>query len=70
MLPKAQVKQTSRRGNEAKVGAKNQLAETVSRLDVTGHTFFYSTPYLWNNIVTPTQANAPSIDAFKEHFKK
>ena len=69
MLPKNILKQPTRQCNEVKVGAKNQLLEPQSRLDVTGHTFFYATPKLWNNSVTPNQANAPSIDAFRIYFQ-
>ena len=70
MLPKNILKQPTRQCNEVKVGAKNQLLEPQSRLDVTSHTFFYTTPKLWNNSVTPNQAKAPSIDAFRRHFKQ
>ena len=58
-----------RKCNEVRVGTENQLLEPPSRLDVTGHTFFYTTPKLWNNNVTPKQANAPSIDSFRRYFK-
>ena len=70
LLPKNNFKQPTRQCNEVKVGRKNQLLEPQSRLDVTGHTFFYTTPKLWNNSVTPNQAKAPSIDAFRSHFKQ
>ena len=69
MLPKNNSKQPTRKCNEVRVGTENQLLEPPSRLDVTGHTFFYSTPKLWNNNVTPKQANAPSIDSFRRYFK-
>ena len=68
MLPKMNKKQPSRQCNNVKVGPDNQLAEPSSKLDVTSCTFFYETPKLWNNIITPEQANAPSVDAFKNHF--
>ena len=70
MLPKATLKQPLRLCNEVKVGAKNQLYEPSNRLDVTGYTFFYNTPKLWNHKLSAAQANSPSIDSFKNHFKK
>ena len=69
MLPKFYSERPSRKCNNVNVGPKNQLLEQKSRLDVTERTFFYETPKLWNRLVTPLQANAPSIDAFKKHFK-
>ena len=69
MLPKMKSKQPFRKCNSVKVGLENQLDETISTLDVVSTTFFYETPKLWNNMVTPAQANAPSVDAFKHHFK-
>ena len=70
MMPKLNLKRPIRECNEAKVGLKNQLMEPQSRLDITKNTFFYATPKLWNDNVTPSQAAAPSADAFKAHFKK
>ena len=49
---------------------KLQLDEPVSRLKVTGNTFFYSVPLLWNNTVSPSQAEAPSVDSFKRYFRR
>ena len=69
MLPKFYSERPSRKCNSVNVGPKHQLLEQKSRLDVTEKTFFYETPKLWNRLVTPLQANAPSIDAFKKHFK-
>ena len=66
-LPRATHNRTPRYCNEPKVGTKNQLFEPHSRLITTGKTFFFSAPSLWNNCVTPKQANAPSFDAFKKH---
>ena len=70
MLPKLSYQRPLRKCNNVKVGPENQLIEPDSRLDVTSHTFFYSAPKLWNNNVTPVQANSPSVDAFKSHFNK
>ena len=70
MMPKFKNLQPTRKCNEANVGYQNQLAEPESKIDVTKSTFFYATPKLWNNRITPNQAQAPSIDAFKHHFKK
>ena len=66
LLPRSQSTQPMRQCNVL----KNQLFEPPSRLDVIGDTFFYATPKLWNNNITIEQANAPSIDAFRRHFKK
>ena len=69
MLPKINL-QRPRQCNEAKVGTINQLKEPQLRLDVVKSTFFFSTPKLWNMNVTPSQAKAPSMEAFKGHFEK
>ena len=70
MMPKIQKQSKFRQCNEAKVGFKNQLEEPQSRLKIVNKTFFYSTPTLWNHSIGPTQANAPSVEAFKQHFRK
>ena len=70
MLPKIDHQRPLRQCNNVKVGFENQLEETEPRLKLTSKTFFYSTPKLWNNSISPAQANAPSVDAFKQHFKK
>ena len=44
--------------------------EPISKLKVTGHTFFYSIPEMWNQFITPKQAKAPSVEAFQRHFEK
>ena len=69
MLPKPNQR-LSRNCNAPKVGMKNQLSEPQSRLLVSGKTYFFNVPSLWNNLVTPSQANAPSVEAFQQHFKK
>ena len=70
MLPKTNFQQPSRKCNEVKVGLENQLDEPTSSIEIAQKTFFFATPKLWNNSVSPKQANAPSVDAFKHHFKK
>ena len=70
MLPKTHFQRPMRQCNGVNVGQANQLVEPKARLDVTASTFFYETPKLWNELVTPKQANAPSVEAFKRHFKK
>ena len=70
MLPKMKSFRPMRQCNEANVGIENQLMEQQPRLDVTASTFFFSTPKIWNELVTPEQAKAPSVDAFKSHFSK
>ena len=64
-LPRVNHNRPTRGCSEVPVGAANQLAERPTRLITTGKTFFYSAPQLWNMKVTPSRANAPSIDAFK-----
>ena len=60
----------SRTRNHVKVGKENQLLEPLSTLVAPGKTFFYSVQKLWNDNVTPSQAKATSIDAFKNNFDK
>ena len=62
LMPKMQFKRPVR---ECKPDSQNQLIEPESRLGVTGSTFFYATPKLWNNVISPSHANAPSVDTFK-----
>jgi hypothetical protein len=69
-LPRVTSNRLTRSCNEANVGRQNQLFEPQSRLITTGKTFFYCAPKLWNQLVTPSQANAPSVEAFKHHFTK
>ena len=71
MLPKIRnTRQPHRECNTAKVGIENQLFEPASELKMAAKTFFYSIPKIWNQSVTPLQAKAPSVDAFREHFKR
>ena len=70
LLPKFIYKRNQRVCNLSKVGIENQLMEPQSRLKLTETTFFYSIPKIWNQMVTPSQAKAPSVDAFKQHFKR
>ena len=70
LLPKVTNQRPTRTCNQVKVGHENQLIEPQSRLDVVKSTFIYAAPQLWDNQVTPLQAKAPSVDAFKKHFKK
>lgn len=53
-----------------KVGIENQLLEPQARLKSNQNTLFYSIPKIWNQKVTPEQAKVPSVDAFKQHFKR
>ena len=69
MLPKLNTQRPVRECSSVKVGPKNQLVEPHARLDTSGSTFFYQTPKLWNNNVSPSQANAANINAFKRHLK-
>ena len=69
MLPKVKNTGRQRQCNAPSVGIENQLIEPTAGLKTTSKTFFYSIPKLWNQLVTPAQAKAPSVEAFKEHFK-
>ena len=69
MLPKPNQR-LSRNCNAPKVGMKYQLFEPQPRLHVSGKTYFFNVPSLWNNLVTPSQANSPSVEAFQQYFKK
>ena len=71
-LPKSstQKQRPHRTCNMSKVGAKNHLIEPKARLQVIEKTFFYSTPKLWNETISETQAKTPSVDSFKKHFEK
>ena len=69
-MPNLEYQHLSRKCNESKVGYHNQLVEPPCTIEVAQKTFFFATPKLWNDSVSPLQANAPSVDAFKQHFKK
>ena len=70
LLPRVFSQRPMRQCNFAKVGNEYQLKEPSPRLQVTKNTFFYSVPEMWNHLVTPAQAKAPSIEAFKAHMSK
>ena len=70
MLPKAVHQQPTRKCNEGKVGFENQLTEPACTIEVAQKTFFFSSPKLWNNNVSSQQANAPSVEAFKQQLRK
>ena len=59
----------TRKCNEPLVGHYHQLEEPESRLLTTMSTFFHKVPSLWNQRVTPEQAGARNVEAFKSHFK-
>ena len=70
LLPRIFNQRPMRQCNFANVGNEYQLKEPCARLQVTKNTFFYSVPKLWNQLVTPAQAKAPSTEAFKAHMTK
>ena len=70
LLPKIYKQRPDRNCKGFTITNQNHLSEPYARLDVVKSTFFYATPNLWNLNVTPKQAKAPSVDAFKTHFKK
>lgn len=69
-LPKATITRPARKCTASQVGSAHQLVERPSKLSNTSKTLFYCAPKLWNSRVTPTQAEAPSTDAFKKYFCK
>ena len=66
LLPKNHMRHPTRKTNNQ----ENLLKESYSRLDSTQKTFFYAVPKLWNKHITPTQAKAPTVDAFKKYFER
>ena len=70
MLPKYISKRNQRECNAPNIGFGNLLIEPSAKLQITEKTFFYSIPKIWNQSITASQANAPSVDAFKQHFKE
>ena len=68
LLPKIHTSRPTRKCKSAKVGKEYQLVEPISTIHAASKTFFYSIPKVWNETVSNKQANAPSADAFKEHF--
>ena len=69
-LPKANISRP-RQCNEVLVGRENQLKEPESRgLLTSNKTFFFSVPKIWNDTVTASQAGAPSVDAFRNYFRR
>ena len=69
-LPRTEHNRPLRACSEVPVGAENELIEPHARTVAVSETFFYKAPKLWNEFVTPLQAKAPSIEAFKQHFVK
>lgn len=69
-LPRVATTRPSRKCAEPQVGVMNQLIEPLPRTNIISKTFFFSAPKLWNELVTSSQANAPSVDAFKRHIFK
>ena len=70
LLPSPNNNRPTRSCNQAPVGEHHQLYQPHTTLHNPAETFFYSVPKLWNSIVTPEQAASPSIEAFKNHFKR
>ena len=70
LLPK-QINHRPMRQCSSKYDDKqNQLLEVESKIKMAGYTVFYSVPKLWNKRITRKQANAPSVEAFKQYFHK
>ena len=67
VLPKV-VPSRTRTCNVPYVGEKHQLLEPSSRLLSTERSFFYAVPKLWNRKVSPAQASASNLEAFKQFF--
>ena len=69
-MPRVDYQRPYRQCNAVKVGYQNQLVEPHCRIGVSKNTFFFATPELWNNSVPSKQANAPSVEACKQHIRK
>ena len=69
MLPKVSISNKQRQCNAPNIGIENQLIEPKPKLQITEKTFFLSVPKIWNQRVTKSQAKAPSVEAFRNHFK-
>lgn len=67
VLPRA-TSSRARSCNEPNVGAANKLYVPRARLLTTNRTFYYSAPRLWNEKVTSAQANAKTLESFKDYF--
>ena len=50
--------------------ARLVMAYKIVNNHVVNATFFFGTPKIWNDKVSSLQATAPSVDAFKQHFKR
>lgn len=50
--------------------ARLVMAYKIVNNHVVNATFFFGTPKIWNEKVSSLQATAPSVDAFKQHFKR
>ena len=70
MLPLTQTKQPNRKCKGKVPTSQYQLEEPFCKVDMSKKTFFHAVPRLWNSSITDSQANAPSVEAFKQHFKK
>ena len=70
LLPKFKNHPPMRECNYATVGRKNQLKEPQPNLQITENTFFFAIPKIWNQRVSEKQAEAPSVDNFKQYFDK
>ena len=66
LLPKNNISHETRKNNYQ----ENLLKERFSRLDSAQKTFFYAVPKLWNKSITPAQAKARTVDAFKKYFDR
>ena len=69
-LPRTNMKTLKRKCTEPHVGFQNQLLERLARMNNVSKTFFYSASKIWNARVSPSQAVAPSVEAFKSYFSK
>ena len=70
MLPMTQSKQPDRKCKGKILQSQYQLEEPLSKVEMSGKTFFYAVPSLWNSNITDSQAKALSLEAFKQQFKK
>ena len=70
LLPKVTSERPERNCKGVTVGRENQLVEPQARLDIVRSTFFYATPTLWNQNITPRLAKSVNVETFKRNFRK
>ena len=70
MLPKQYSHRPIRQCFSKYDDKENELMEFQPKIQIAGHTFFFSAPKLWNQRISKLQAEATSVDSFKRYFRK